>query len=172
MSSYEVRRFFVSFRLPPFPPWVSGYVIFSLGLCCLPLWQSSLVLRLLYIFWNPSAGHILWRRKSEALLQDLSFGSSFAEPFFQIGKPFCKAFFLSSDAWSSFFLVPALFPLGNVPSSIISTRPWASGSFPTFGGLCLGFWPQVGVLLGIAAPGHFSGVVSWQGRPMQNKPSL
>ena len=58
---------------------------FSLGLCCLPLWQSSLVLRLLYIFWNPFcrahilekeiwspfAGPILWELFCRTLFSDL-----------------------------------------------------------------------------------------------------
>ena len=76
-------------------------------------------------------------------------------PYFGEGnwKPFCKAFFPSSDALGSLLLAPALFPLGNVPPNIISTR--AGGSFPIFGRLCPGLCLQVVALLSIVIPGRF-----------------
>lgn len=99
----------------------------------------------------------------ELLLQGPYFGEGNWKPFcrtypfrallFQICKPFCKAFFPSSDALGSLLLAPALFPLGNVPLNIISTR--AGGSFPIFGRLCPGLFPQVVALLSIVIPGLF-----------------
>ena len=105
MRSYEVKQCFENCRVPPFSPWISGCIMFFLGLCCLPLWQSSLVLRLLYIFWSSFCrAHIL----------EKEIGSPFAGPIlselfckalgFRFVSPFARPSFHPQMLWAHFFL--------------------------------------------------------------------
>ena len=63
-----------------FSRWVSGCIIFSLGYVVCPCGSPALSQGFCTFFVAPFAGPIFWRRKLEALLQDLSFQSSFAKP--------------------------------------------------------------------------------------------
>jgi|OrbCmetagenome_4_1107370.scaffolds.fasta_scaffold29072_1 hypothetical protein len=105
MVSYEVKKCFGNFRVPPFFPLSFRVYHFFLGLCCLPLWQSSLVSRLLYIFCSSFCrAHIL----------EKEIGSPFAGPIlselfckaldFRFVSPFARPSFHPQMLWAHFFL--------------------------------------------------------------------
>ena len=156
MRSYEVKQCFENCRVPPFFPlnfrvhhvfpWAMLFALVAVQPC---LKASVHFLELL--LQGPYFGEGNWK----PFCRTYPFRALLQSPWFQICKPFCKAFFPSSDALGSLLLAPALFPLCNVPPNIISTR--AGGSFPIFGRLCPGLCPQVVALLSIVIPGRFLG---------------
>ena len=159
MRSYEVKQCFENCRVPPFFPlnfrvhhvfpWAMLFALVAVQPC---LKASVHFLELL--LQGPYFGEGNWK----PFCRTYPFRALLQSPWFQICKPFCKAFFPSSDALGSLLLAPALFPLCNVPPNIISTR--AGGSFPIFGRLCPGPCPQVVALLSIVIPGRFFGIFS------------